>query len=223
MQSTAHALFWPPEGSVDIVVRATRWKATPEQAVWVPAETPFRIASSHNDHLFRIALPVRAVNSAELPTQPRLVPADQTLRAHIVTYISCRFRGAPVDFSGLVSCLSNTAQLTVALQRPQDALAAELAAELEASPGASFSLEAWAQAQQVNPRTLLRRFRAESGRSVSEYRLAARMQHALGLLRSGASLDETAAQTGYTSAAGFLAAFRRMFGAAPADYGLTQR
>jgi AraC-like DNA-binding protein len=63
-----------------------------------------------------------------------------------------------------------------------------------------------------------RLFRSELGHPPYQYLLQVRIQRAAELLRAGAGVTETAIRVGLTDPSRFAAAFRRRFGASPAEY-----
>lgn len=219
MQAHAHSLFWPPTGELEVVVNAERWPAGPTQAVWVPASTSFRIEPARHSPLFRVAVPTVAHGAQSLPELPRVVPVDGDLRTSILTYISGRLRGAQLDVQPVVDALRRVGRPQVSVTQPVNATARELAIAIERQPASPPSLTQWAADSGTSTRTLLRRFRAESGCTVAQYTLRVRMRLALKLLDQNVSLTDVALQCGYRSTTSFLAAFRRTFGAPPAAYG----
>jgi AraC-like DNA-binding protein len=70
----------------------------------------------------------------------------------------------------------------------------------------------------ASERTLMRRFRAETGRCFQEWRTAARLLAALRLLLTDAPVAAIAGAVGYSTASAFCAAFRRALGAPPSAF-----
>ena len=99
----------------------------------------------------------------------------------------------------------------------KDAARARLAkAHIDAHLGNDLTLEEIAAAASMSVSTLQRIFRAQYGMTVIAYLRARRLDLARKLLSvDGLSIQQTAHQVGYTSAANFTTAFRRQFGFPP--------
>ena len=80
------------------------------------------------------------------------------------------------------------------------------------------SLEDWARWGAVSPRTLRRLMAAETGMSFGRWRQQAGLIHALERLAQGEAVATVADALGYASPSGFIAMFRRAFGASPGRY-----
>jgi len=93
-----------------------------------------------------------------------------------------------------------------------DAVRERLAADV----GAQASLATIARDAGLSPFHLARRFRARTGTSLHQYRLALRLTVALAMLRDGADdLTQLALDLGFASAAHFSTAFRNAYGQSP--------
>ena len=79
------------------------------------------------------------------------------------------------------------------------------------------ALATWAG---VSPRTLARRFTAETGFTPSAWRQRARILRALELLAAGQSVTTIALDLGYDTVSAFIAMFKRVMGVTPGRYGL---
>jgi len=87
-------------------------------------------------------------------------------------------------------------------------------------PSVHHTVESLAEAASMSRSTFAERFTAAFGRPPMALVLQVRMQHAAELLRRAGtlSLDEIAAQCGYSSRSHFSAAFRKHHGAPPAEF-----
>ncbi|WP_234987102.1 helix-turn-helix domain-containing protein [Halomonas cupida] len=109
-------------------------------------------------------------------------------------------------------------QVALGLPMPQDLRLLKITRALSDQPGDRRRLEEWAIWANIAPRTLSRRFVAETGFSFTEWRQRVRMLRALELLASGRSVTAIALDLGYDNASAFIALFRRMFGVTPGRY-----
>lgn len=78
------------------------------------------------------------------------------------------------------------------------------------------ALAAWAG---LSPRTLVRRFTAETGFNFSAWRQRARILRALELLAAGQAVTSIALDLGYDNVSAFIAMFKRVMGVTPGKYG----
>jgi AraC-like DNA-binding protein len=83
---------------------------------------------------------------------------------------------------------------------------------------ATPSLAAVARAVGLGVRTLERRFHAETGLTPGRWRQQSKLLASLELIALGEPVKAAAAAAGFASASAYVAAFRKMFGVAPARY-----
>lgn len=89
-----------------------------------------------------------------------------------------------------------------------------------ANPANKLSLDDWARRTGMSRRGLTRHFRAETGMSLVQWRIVARMKRALELLAQGDSVNRVAQRLGYDSVSTFIGAFSAQFGTTPGAYTL---
>src|SRR5690606_16861112 len=104
------------------------------------------------------------------------------------------------------------------LPMPQDARLLKIARALSDRPDDARRMEQWAEWAGVAPRTLSRRFAAETGFNFTEWRQRVRLLRALELLAAGRPVTAIALDLGYDSVSAFIALFRRVFGVTPGRY-----
>ena len=75
-----------------------------------------------------------------------------------------------------------------------------------------------ARAVGVSPRTLERRFQAETGMTLGRWRQHRLLLCGLEHIAAGGSVAEAAVASGYASPSGYIAAFRKAFAATPGRY-----
>ncbi len=89
---------------------------------------------------------------------------------------------------------------------------------IAADPADKSSLDDWARRVGMSRRGLTRHFRAETGMSLVQWRIVARMKRALELLAEGDSVHRVAQRLGYDSVSTFISAFNAQFGTTPGAY-----
>lgn len=105
------------------------------------------------------------------------------------------------------------------LPRPSGTFAASVAAWMEQRLAEPYDLNAIATAFHVSARTLLRRFKEETGRSPLAHMQQARIDKAKILLESTSrSVAQVTADIGYGDVATFGVLFKRIVGQSPAEY-----
>jgi AraC-like DNA-binding protein len=87
-----------------------------------------------------------------------------------------------------------------------------------ADPSNKLTLDDWARRVGMSKRGLTRHFRLETGMSLVQWRIVARMKRALELLAHGHNVGGVALALGYDSVSTFIAAFSAQFGETPGAY-----
>ena len=146
------------------------------------------------------ALLLEAVRRAATWAEPQLEPPQ----ARIAQVILDEIAGLPQEPFGL--------------PLPQDPRLLRIAQALADDPSDNRLLEQWAQWASVSPRTLARRFVAETGFTFSQWRQRARLLRALELLAAHVPVTRVALDLGYENVSAFIAMFRRTFGTTPGLY-----
>lgn len=114
-------------------------------------------------------------------------------------------------------------QVELGLPMPQDARLLKIAQALSDRPDDERHMQAWAQWAGIAPRTLTRRFVAETGFSFTEWRQRVRLLRGLELLAAGKPVTAIALDLGYDNVSAFIALFRRTFGMTPGQYAAAMR
>lgn len=87
-----------------------------------------------------------------------------------------------------------------------------------ADPSNKLTLDDWARRVGMSKRGLTRHFRLETGMSLVQWRIVARMKRALELLARGDNVGRVALTLGYDSVSTFISAFSAQFGQTPGAY-----
>jgi AraC-like DNA-binding protein len=85
-------------------------------------------------------------------------------------------------------------------------------------PDDDRKLEEWAQWTGMAPRTLTRRFVAETGFSFTEWRQRIRLLRVIALLADGMAVSTVALDLGYQNVSAFISLFKRTFAMTPGRY-----
>ncbi|MCK9744156.1 helix-turn-helix domain-containing protein [Pseudomonas syringae] len=101
---------------------------------------------------------------------------------------------------------------------PLDRRLLQIANALSDRPDDDRKLEDWAQWAGIAPRTLTRRFSAETGFSLTEWRQRLRLLRSLELLAAGRAVSTVALDVGYQNVSAFIALFKRTFAITPRLY-----
>lgn len=109
-------------------------------------------------------------------------------------------------------------RVELGLPMPRDARLLRIARALSNHPEDGRTLDEWARWAGIAPRTLSRRFAAETGFSFTEWRQRVRLLRALELLAAGTPVTAVALDLGYDNVSAFIALFRRAFGVTPGRY-----
>lgn len=107
---------------------------------------------------------------------------------------------------------------TAALPMPADRRLLTVARGLLHDPADEADADQWAERGGLSPRTLRRRFRAETGMSFNEWRAWAKLHQAMQWLDAGQTVQAVALSLGYGTASAFIAAFKRRIGCTPATW-----
>ncbi|MGK3226613.1 helix-turn-helix domain-containing protein [Enterobacter soli] len=135
-----------------------------------------------------------------------------TWKENVLTASQERLAGVILDE------IQSLPQVDLGLPMPQDARLLRIASALIERPDDDRRIEAWASWAGTSPRTVTRRFSAETGFSFTEWRQRVRLLRALVLLAEGQSVKSIALDLGYDNVSTFIALFRRVFGMTPGRY-----
>lgn len=199
---------------------AGQWVVPASHALWVPPQHAHSLHSHGAFHGWSVYVAEEAC--ATLPAQPCLLRTSGLLREAVAR--AAGWVGAPLDAAQLriaqvvMDEINTLPHEAFGLPMPQDARLLRLARALADAPGDTRSLEEWAAWAALAPRTLTRRFAAETGFSFSEWRQRARLMRALELLAARTPVTTVALELGYDNVSAFIAMFRRAMGVTPGQY-----
>ncbi len=197
-----------------------KWLVPNVHAVWIPPGQ-LHWANTHGQ-VDSWSVYVRASASEGLPQQPATLRLSALLR-EAVRRLECLQEAPANTMRGLLEQLvvqevRSLPAEALKLPMPTSVPLVKIAQGLLKEPALDRSLDDWAALANVSPRTLNRRFPAETGYSLGTWRQRARLLRALELLAEGHSVTATALELGYSNISAFIALFKRSFGVTPTQY-----
>jgi AraC-like DNA-binding protein len=217
-----HQLLYATRGAAELETREAFFLLPPQRAAWIPAGVP------HATH----------VNGAEVVSvyfERRLTSAGSAVQVfdvppllrEMILYArrwplasKTHDRGADTYFRALLGVVVEQKQHRTAyeLPRPRSETTAR-AMDWVLAHLAQADLAQAARHARTSPRTLRRRFEAETGLHFRAFLTQARVQRSIELLaRSSRSVLEVALEVGFQSPSAFTQAFRRSLGQTPRDF-----
>jgi AraC-like DNA-binding protein len=219
----AHArgqLFGARAGLLSVGTEHGEWVVPATHAVWIPPDATHAVRS--HGPFSGWAVYVAPAACAPLPAEPCTLAMPALLRAAIERAAS--WRGDRLDAAQsliaqvIVEEIRTAPRDALGIPLPRDPRLLRIARAIAAHPADDRTLDAWADWGGLAPRTLSRRFSAETGFSFTAWRQRARLLRALEMLAAGQPVTRIALDLGYDSVSAFIALFRRTFGATPARY-----
>lgn len=214
-------LSYASRGVLEIRTAEGLFLAPPQWAILVPPRVRHAVRNSARTEMRSLY-----IDAAVLPDAG---PACQVLAvSDLLREMIRHFSQLPVHYDEdgadgrLVRVLLDQMQAAVrvsfSLPWPAHAQLRELCTAMLARPQRPVRREHWSAAMGVSVRTLERMFQRDTGMNMREWRLRARLLHALPLLERGDSVTDVALACGYESTSSFIASFRRFFGATPGTF-----
>lgn len=160
---------------------------------------------------------------AGLPQAPCVVQVSDLLQAAVLRATTWHDAGTLTPAQRHIAAviadeLAGAPQQAWALPLPHDPRLLKLARHLADDPGDVRSMPALATWVGIAPRTLTRRFAAETGMAFAAWRRRACVLRAMALLAEDVPVTVIALELGYDSLSAFIAMFRRETGMAPSRY-----
>ncbi|WP_343712674.1 helix-turn-helix transcriptional regulator [Inquilinus sp.] len=209
-------LFALDRGLALIRSGAGDWIMPPGRLCWMPAGVPHGVLT-----LGPVAGISLYLDTAGLPSRPAVLRAPPLA-------LSLLGRIAEVDaedpgrrdrlLAVLLDELRAAPEEPLRLPTPRDPRLRRMTAALAADPADPRRLDDWAAMLGLPKRSLVRRFKAETGLSFVQWRHHARLIRAAALLGGGASVTEAALAVGYDSVSAFITRFRAGFGITPGRF-----
>lgn len=208
------------QGLLTVYAGDQQWVVPSMHAVWIPPNQPHGL-HSHGPYSGYSAY-LSPAACAGLPTAPCLLHASALLVAAVDRAASWE-DGAPETARRHIEALIRDEVRTLprtgaALILPQEPRLRRLALALSDQPSDTRQLDAWAKMIGMAPRTLARRFQAETGMTLGAWRQHARLMRAQEMLAANVPVTTVALDLGYDNVSAFIAMFKRELGVTPGRY-----
>jgi len=213
-------LLGAANGLLSVDAGTGRWVVPATHAVWIPPHVAHGLRS--HGPFAGWSVYVAESECPALPGEPCIIAVSGLLREAVIR--ATGWNGSALDAAQLrlagviLDEIRTLPQAQLGLSMPQDARLLKIARALSDHPGDERRLEEWAAWANIAPRTLTRRFIAETGFSFTEWRQRVRLLRALELLAAGKAVTGIALDLGYDNISAFIALFRRVFGTTPGQY-----
>lgn len=211
-------------GLVSVGVNRQQWVVPAIHAIWIPPHCEHSVRSHGPFSGWSVFIAEQ--RCAELPDEPRAIRTTSLLRAAVRRAASWdgtrldaqRSRIAEVILDELAASQAES----LGLPAPEDARLLRITDALARDLSDCRRLEQWAEWAGLSPRTLSRKFSAETGMSFAQWRAQARLLRALELVADGVSVTTIALELGYDNVSAFIDMFRRATGTTPGRYGFAE-
>jgi AraC-like DNA-binding protein len=207
-------------GTASIRTPTGAWVLPPERCLYLPPDTIHALDTAGEVRGFVLYLTQDL--AAELPREVATFQASRLL-IEIARRLA-ELAGAQdvsTQEANLVRVLMDEIHRAIdaplVMQMPVDLRLRSMAEQILLCPSETKTIEAWAMATGISERTLLRRFKDETGLTVGRWVQHARVHFADRQLRSGASVKQAAATAGYDSVSSFIKSFTRVMGKTPGE------
>jgi AraC-like DNA-binding protein len=208
-------------GLLTVYAGERQWVVPARQAVWIPPDQAHGLRSHGPYAGYSAYLSPSACGG--LPKTPCVLQASALLLAAVERAAAWEDGEADPARRRIVELIRDEIrtlpQAGAALLLPRDPRLQRLALALSGGPSDTRTLEQWAAAIGMAPRTLARRYLAETGLSVGAWRQRARLMRAQEMLAGGAAVTTVALELGYDNVSAFIAMFKRELGTTPGRYG----
>lgn len=214
------------EGQFFMLLRGTaihrtelgEWLMTPRHPCWMPPKMAHGVQSRGETEGIVILASADLCDS--LPAEICVIKAGQLIE-ELILKMSFTADNSP-QLQRLWSVLKDEVidaeRYELHLPVPSDERLRLLTQLVVANPADSRSLDQWAETVNLAQRTLIRKFRAETGMSFVAWRQRARVIQAIKLLSIGDSVTDVALSVGYESLSAFISVFKNITGVAPTQY-----
>lgn len=219
MQTHEHdELIWTTAGVMRVSAAGAIWTVPSHRAIWIPRRVPHTIDVAADTILHATFFGHGVVR--HLPADVVIVELIPAVRELLLLNAAEPMRGETrMRLQQLaIELLRPVPTAHVDLTMPESPRPLLVAEKILASLASSDTTEQWAQRVGMPPRQLARAFAKETGLSLTQWRIRARVRTSLVMLGSGQPVATTARRLGYSSTGTFIDHFRSVVGTTPAAY-----
>ncbi|WP_329767023.1 helix-turn-helix transcriptional regulator [Stenotrophomonas geniculata] len=216
-----HQLVFAMSGLMVVRADGGRWVVPSTRAIWVPAGMAHAVDCIAEVHMR--SLYVEPDFAPQLPDEAFAVKVAPLLRELLLA--ASLIETAHVDDSRdgrlvrlLLDELHRMDVLPLHLPSPTDPRLQRICQHIQKHPGDDATLQDWAQALQVDVKTIQRHFASELGMTFGQWRQQARLLAAMERLAVGDKVIDVALAMGYDSPSAFTSMFKRQLGQTPAAF-----
>lgn len=213
-----HELLWSTTGSVTVEAAGQLWLVPPVLGIWLPAGVPHRVRADSGSITYASYVSADRVTTA--PGSISGVPMTGALRELLLHNHTgdmseeerLRLQQVAIDLIKPVQ----TAALDIPM--PSSPELRSIAEAIIADPADDRTVDDWAATLNVGGRTLMRHFKADTGMSLTQWRILIRIRVALLELAAGRPVVAVARGLGYANPSTFIELFKNATGHTPAAY-----
>ncbi|GAA1325821.1 AraC family transcriptional regulator [Leucobacter albus] len=211
-------LIWSTAGVARVRAGDSVWTVPAQRAVWVPSGVPHTIETSAESLFYATFLEPGI--AAQLPREAMIVELLPAVRELLLLNAeSAMPNDTRLRLQRLViELLRPSPGAQVDLRMPETPRLSFVAEQILAAPADTDTTADWADRIGLSARELSRAFVAETGLSLTQWRIRARVRASLVQLASGQTVAATARGLGYASPNTFIEHFREIVGSTPAAY-----
>ena len=216
-----HQLVFAMSGLLVVRADGGRWVVPSTRAIWVPAGMVHAVDCIAEVHMR--SLYVEPDFAPQLPDGAFAVQVAPLLRELLLA--ASLIESAHVDDSRdgrvvrlLLDELHRMDVLPLHLPSPTDPRLQRICQHIQKHPADDATLQDWAQALQVDVKTIQRHFAGDLGMTFGQWRQQARLLAALERLAVGDKVIDVALAMGYDSPSAFTSMFKRQLGQTPAAF-----
>lgn len=217
-------LVYAQSGTMQVQTDEASWLVPPTRAIWIPAGVTHWIRMRGD-----VAMRTLYINQARRvwPIDCAAIEVSNLLKELILHAVTLEQLSAnEIKHKRIVSLLEDlvlgSRAIPLVLPTPKDARAKLMAQQILDQPGTDLNLDQLCADIGASLRTLQRTFKRETGLTLADWRLRARMQLAIVLLNEQQPVTQVALLVGYRSSSAFTTAFSRVFGTSPSRYQTTR-
>ncbi|MGC2164095.1 MAG: helix-turn-helix transcriptional regulator [Silvibacterium sp.] len=197
------------------------WVVPPNRAVWIPAQMNHSIVISGALTMKTLYLKPRMVK--RLGRQCCVLNISPLMRELLLEACRLRLLYRRIPAHGrligvILDQMEEAPSVPLQVPMPSDPRALKVAALLLADPADRRPLSALCRSCGASKRTMERLFRDETGLTFGRWRQQMSLTRAIQLLAEGNQVTGVALDVGYNSPSAFIAMFKKILGATPAQY-----